>query len=56
MITVRKMTEKDQIALTAREKLIALARQSDPEAQAKLMERHGLRVYTPEEIEAFEKL
>ena len=56
MITVRKMAEKDQIALTAREKLIALAKQGDPEAQAKLMKRHGIRVYTPEEIRAFEKL
>ena len=54
-MTGRKLTEKEQAAQSARAKLVARARQSDPEAQAKLMERYGLRVYTVEEIKAFEK-
>ena len=55
-MTARKLTEKEQIALDARMKLVALAKQGDPEAQEELMRLHGMRVYTPAEIRAFEKV
>ncbi len=55
-MTSRKPSEKEQVAQSARAKLVAKAKAGDEEAQAKLMERHRLRVYTPEEIKAFEKL
>ena len=56
MMRARKLSEKEQAALDARKTLVARAKQGDPKAQAKLMRRHGMRVYTPEEIRAFEKL
>ena len=50
----RKLTEKEQLALDERKKLVARAKQGDTEAQAELMRLYGMRVYTPEEIRAFE--
>ena len=55
-MTARKLTEEQQRTLDERKELVARAKQGDPEAQAELMRRHGMRVYTPEEIRAFEKL
>ena len=50
----RKLTEKEQIALDVRTDLIARAKGGDTEARAELMLHHGMWVYTPAEILAFE--
>ncbi len=52
----RKLTEREQIALDMRIKLVALAKLGDAKAKAELMRLHGMRVYTAAEIRAFEGL
>ena len=52
----RKLTEKQQRVQDERNDLVARAKRGDAEAQAELKRLHGgMRVYTPEEIRAFEK-
>ena len=55
-MTARKLREKQHLVLYARKELVSLAKGGDPEARADLMRLHGMRVYTPAEIRAFEKL
>ena len=50
----RKLTEKEQVAFDMRIKLVALVKLGDEKARVELMRLHGMRVYTPAEIRAFE--
>ena len=51
-----KLTESEQHARDMRKGLMERAKQGDQEAKTDLMKLHGMRVYTPAEIQAFERL